>query len=120
MRTNHADRRLSKDHVDIHRTWRGNDGCCGGRLSNWWGRLVGLGVRLWMRGVLSRFSHAPLISSYRTQDIMGIRNMKSLTEAKVNSSARIILYFFAFKAHNFFNKSLFDGSKSVVIVGCVL
>ena len=46
--------------------------------------------------------------------------MKSLTEAKVNSSARIILYFFAFKAHNFFNKSLFDGSKSVVIVGCVL
>ena len=46
--------------------------------------------------------------------------MKSLTEAKVNSSARIILYFFVFKAHNFFNKSLFDGSKSVVIVGCVL
>ena len=46
--------------------------------------------------------------------------MKSLTEAKVNISARIILSFFLLLRHTTFSTSLFDGSKSVVILGCVL
>ena len=31
-----------------------------------------------------------------------------------------LTYFFAYKAQHFFNESLLDSSKSVLILGCVL